>query len=102
GKGAHLGVDALVARHEQDAGLRADVDGQRRRHAREDDRVVQWNEQVFLHDGSQLLASSGAIVTTEDELTPSGRRLVEEAVGRVLRTDGRQIALSAPLRLPFS
>jgi hypothetical protein len=48
--------DALVARHEQDARLRAGVDGQRYRHVREDDGVVQWDEQVFLHYVFTLLS----------------------------------------------
>ena len=52
GDRADLRVVALVARHEQHALLVAGVERQGDRHVREDDGVVQWNEQVFLHGGT--------------------------------------------------
>jgi hypothetical protein len=45
GDRAHARVLALMARHEQDPLLVAGVDGQRDVHGREDDRVVQGDEQ---------------------------------------------------------
>ena len=49
GDGADLGVVVLVARHQQDAVFRPDVDGERHAHVREDDDVLQWNEQQLAH-----------------------------------------------------
>jgi hypothetical protein len=43
--GAHCGVFAVVLRHEQDAIFVADVDRQRHVHVREDDNVVERDEQ---------------------------------------------------------
>ncbi len=49
GDGPDGRVLALVARHEQDLPLVADVERQRHRHVREDDGVVQRDEQELLH-----------------------------------------------------
>jgi hypothetical protein len=47
GHGADARVPALVHGHEQDALVVADVEAQGDGHVREDDVVVQWNQQQF-------------------------------------------------------
>jgi hypothetical protein len=49
GDGAHLCVDALMARHEQHAALAARVERERHCHVRKDDCVVQRDKEVLLH-----------------------------------------------------
>src|SRR5204862_3005826 len=56
GDGADLRVHALVARHEENARFIPGVDGEGGSHVREDDGVVQRDEQVFLHYGFTLLS----------------------------------------------
>ena len=58
GDGADARVLALVLGDEQDAALVADVDRQRHVHVREDDDVVEWNEQELAHGLLQLLGVS--------------------------------------------
>jgi hypothetical protein len=60
GDGADVGERALVARDEQDALLLADVYGQRHRHRREDDDVLEGDQQQSAHGGASL--SFGAAV----------------------------------------
>src|SRR5439155_16154096 len=45
GDGADVGVNALVDRNKEDALTLSDVDRQRHRHVRENNRVLEWNQQ---------------------------------------------------------
>ena len=59
--GADLGVLALVLGHEQHALLVTDVDRQGHIHVREDDDVVEWDEQELAHSRFTLLGSFNGV-----------------------------------------
>ena len=58
--GAHGCVLPLVLGHQQDPLLVADVDRQRDVHVREDDDVVEWDEQELAHNRFTLLCGVGS------------------------------------------
>jgi hypothetical protein len=74
GDGADGGVLALVTRDEDDAGLVADVDGEGDVHAREDDGVLQRDEQQIGHGRFTLQACSRYRNCTYSASSPAASR----------------------------